>query len=216
MSAQPTLSRKDRQAETRAALLRSASRLFTERGLEGTSIEQIARDAGYTKGAFYANFASKEELFLTMLDDKFAAEIERLEFALAGEREPGEEARSASEDFIRFVWSDPDWPRLFFEFTAYASRHPDFREQLAARNQALRAQIVGVFREWSKDFPADPPLPLEDLATMTFCMANGFIVERLIEPELGEELYGTMMTTFFRGLQALALSWDPEAEAASK
>lgn len=216
MNAQATLTRKDRQAETRAALLRSASRLFVERGLEGTSIEQIARDAGYTKGAFYANFASKEELFLTMLDEKFAVELERLEARLSGEGDPQEEARSASEDFIRFVWSDPDWPKLYFEFTAYAQRNPKFREELAERKQRLLQQVVAVYRAWSSDFPAEPPLPLEEMAMMSFCMANGFIFERLIDPELGEELYGTMMTTFFRGLQALALGWDPEAELESR
>lgn len=209
MSTRATLSRKDRQVATKAALLSSAARLFTERGLEGTSIEQIARDAGYTKGAFYANFASKEELFLTMLDEKFAAELERLEARLSGEGDPQEEARSASEDFIRLVWSDPEWPKLFFQFTAYALRNPSFRKELANRKARLQERIVEVYRDWSKDFPTDPPVPIEDLATMTFCMANGFIHERLIDPDLGEELYGTMMTTFFRGLQALALGWEP-------
>ncbi len=208
-----TLTRAERQAKTRAALLGSAAKLFRERGLEGTSVEQIARDAGYTKGAFYANFDSKEDLFLVMLDEKFAANEERLEGALRGGGPPAEEARTAAEEFVRFVWSDPEWPKLFFEFTAYAARNERFRKELADRYAATRARMVEVFRRWAQELPADPPFPLEQIATMVFCMGNGFVMEQLIEPDLGEELYGTMMATFFRGVAASAIGLDLDAAA---
>jgi AcrR family transcriptional regulator len=174
-------------------------------------VDQIAADAGYTKGAFYANFKGKEELFLVMLDEKYADELQRLEWDLAGELAPGEEARQAAEGFIRLALSDPQWPKLYFEFTAYASRNPEFREELAARDQAMRERIIEVFKRWSADFPAEPPFPYEDLAMMIFCMANGFLMGKLIEPELSEELYGTMMATFFLGSAAAATGFDLEA-----
>ncbi len=203
--------RKRRQAETRAAQLESASLLFSERGLDGPSIDEIAAEAGYTKGAFYANFERKEDLFLTMLDEKFAAEIERLEGALGHTEEPpGEEARHAAESFIRFVRSDPEWPRLFFEFTAYAARNERFRRGLEARYAEMRARMVEILRGWSADFPTDPPLPLEEITTMVFCITNGFLMEQLIETELAEKLYGTMIAIFFRGLAASAIGLDPD------
>jgi AcrR family transcriptional regulator len=209
----PTLTRAQRQAETRAALLASAARLFRERGLDGTSVEQIARDAGYTKGAFYANFESKEDLFLAMLDERFAANEKRLESALRGGGPPAEEAREAAEEFVRFVWSDPEWPRLFFEFTAYAARNERFRAELAARYASTRERMVEVFRRWSEELPVEPPFPLEQIATMVFCMGNGFLMEQLIEPDLGEEVYGTMMATFFRGMAASSIGLDMGALA---
>jgi AcrR family transcriptional regulator len=205
-----TLTRAERKAETRAALLDSAARLFSRRGLEGTSVDQIAADAGYTKGAFYANFKSKEQLFLVMLDEKYAAELERFEAGLPGDGLPAEEVRAAAEDFIRFVWSDPSWPKLYFEFVAYAVRHPRFRKELAERDRALRERMSAVIRAASQNFPADPPLPADDLAIMLFCMANGFLMGQLLEPELSGELYGTMQATFFRGLAASALGLDVE------
>src|SRR5687767_2262794 len=58
------LSRVEMQEATRQALLDAALQLFIERGVEGTSIEQVTAHAGYTRGAFYSNFTSKEELFL--------------------------------------------------------------------------------------------------------------------------------------------------------
>jgi AcrR family transcriptional regulator len=72
-------SRAERGAATRAALLRSASQSICERGMQGASIDLIVERAGYTKGAFYAHFPSKEELFLAMLEEGFAADLERLE-----------------------------------------------------------------------------------------------------------------------------------------
>ncbi len=208
-----TLTRAERKAETRAALLGSAAQLFSGRGLEGTSVDQIAADAGYTKGAFYANFRSKEELFLVMLDEKYAAELERFEAGLPGEGVPAEEVRAAAEDFIRFVWSDPQWPKLYFEFVAYAVRHPRFREELAARDRALRERMTIVIEAASEGFPGDPPFPAEDLAAMIFCMANGFVMGQLVEPGLSGKLYGAMQATFFRGIAVSALGIDLDAIA---
>ena len=208
------MSRLEKQQRTRGALLRSASKLFCRRGLEGTSIDDVAEAAGYTKGAFYANFKSKEELFLVMLDEKFSREFERLDRALAGTDEPDEEARTAAADYIHFA-SDDEWPRLYFQFAAHAARDEEFRQEFATRQRAMRDRLVKLYERWSKDFPADPPLPLADIAAMTYFMADGFLVDRLIEPGLSEDLYTTMLGVFFRGLQAMALGWEPSEDAAT-
>jgi AcrR family transcriptional regulator len=210
------LTRKEKQAKTRSALLSSAAKLICRKGISDASVEDVVTDAGYTKGAFYANFKSKEELFLVMLDEKYAAELEGLETSLSGDGTPTAEARQAAEEFIRFAWSDPQWPKLYFEFTAYAGRNPDFREELLTRDRRIREQMAEVYRRWAADFGVEPPIPVDDLAMMTFCMANGFIMGQLIEPELGEELYGTMMATFFRGVVATAVGFDLDALIATQ
>jgi AcrR family transcriptional regulator len=205
----PALTRKQKQAKTRSALLDSASKIFCRHGLANASVEQVAEEAGYTKGAFYANFKSKEELFLVMLDEKFAAELERIDGMLAGGDDPGEEAREATEDVMRFAYSDPEWPRLFFEFTAYAGRDENFRQELATRCRAMDERLAEILKRWSADFPVEPPLPLADIATISSAMANGFMMQRMIEPEQSEELAGTTMAIFFLGLQAMASGWQP-------
>jgi AcrR family transcriptional regulator len=203
----PRRSRKETQAHTRACLLEAAAKVFTRRGLERASVEEVSEEAGFTKGAFYANFKSKQELFLAMLDERFAAKLERLEADLAGEDDdPGEEARRAAEDIA--LHSDPEWAKLFFEFTAYAAKDEDFRQEFATRYRALQERMTEIIRRWSADFP-EPPLSLEDITLMTCCMANGFMMEKLIEPELPEELSGMMQLVFFRGLQALSVGWEP-------
>ena len=206
------ISRAEKQEGTRRSLLGAASRLFCKRGLEGTSIDEISEAAGYTKGAFYANFKSKEELFLVMLDEKFSHELERLDRSLAGTEDADQEARTAAAEFIHFA-SDDDWPRLYFQFAAHAARNEEFRQELATRQRAMRDRLVTVYSRWIKDHDADPPLPLADIAAMTYFMADGFLVDRLIEPGLDEDLYATMLSVFFRGLAAMAAGWEPSEEA---
>ena len=108
--------------------------------------------------------------------------------------------------------SDEDWPRLYFQFAAHAARNEEFREEFATRQRAMRERIVQVYRRWSKDFPAQPPLPIEDIAAMTFFMADGFLVDKLLDPGLRDELYPTMLAVFFRGLEAMAVGWEATEE----
>jgi AcrR family transcriptional regulator len=196
--------RVERQAATRTALLRAASRSICEHGMQGASIDHIAARAGYTKGAFYANFASKEELFLVILEEKFDAELARLEAALDGSGEPADEARRAAEEFITNIDRDPEWPRLYQEFAAYAARDEPFRAEFAARQRALRARMADVFARWAAALDVKPVLPHADVAAMTFFMADGFLLDRIIDPGLDDGLYATMCEVFLRGLAAMA------------
>src|SRR5947208_16036405 len=97
----PRLTRKEKQAQTRECLMNSAAKVFARRGLQQASIDEVAEDAGFTKGAFYANFKSKEELFLAMLDERFAKRIEDIEEVIAGEGTAAEKARRAGDQLVR-------------------------------------------------------------------------------------------------------------------
>jgi AcrR family transcriptional regulator len=206
--------RKEQQAETRSRLMSSAAKLFARRGLENASIEEVSRDAGYTKGAFYANFASKEELFLAMMDEKFAIEIERIDNALHSDESTEDQIRNASLDYIRFVRSDPEWPRLFSEFATYAIRNDEFRQEFMTRYLAMRERIVELYRRYMDELGIEePPIPVDQIALATTCLANGFEMEHLLDPELDNELYATMIVTYLRGVGALLEEQDPEAFA---
>jgi AcrR family transcriptional regulator len=196
-------SRIERSEKTRAALLRAAARSICELGMRGASIDRIAADAGYTKGAFYAHFASKEELFLIMLDEHFAAELARLDAVLSGAGDPVEEARAAAEDFLVHIDSDPEWRRLYQEFATHAARHDAFRAEFAARQCALRERMAGVFTRWAIDLGITPSVPPSEVAAMTFFMADGFLLNQMIDPELDAALYGRMFEIFMRGLMAM-------------
>src|ERR1700735_3321772 len=77
------LTRQESRLETRTKLLESAAQLFAKGGYEGASVDLIAETAGYSKGAFYSNFESKEAIFLALLDAHKRQEIEALAHLLA-------------------------------------------------------------------------------------------------------------------------------------
>ena len=200
------LTRKEQQAHTRSRLIHAAGTVFARRGMHRASIDDVAEEAGFTKGAFYANFASKEQLFLAMLEEHFAARLAELERTTRTEETPEEQARKAGEDFGRAIAAEPEWQKLFFEFTAHAGRDEPFRRELVNRYRELRARVEELYRERVERDPEmeAPPIALDRLALMTFAMANGMALEKMLEPELvDDELYGTMLMIFFAGLRTL-------------
>jgi AcrR family transcriptional regulator len=200
----PRLTRKEKQAQTRSCLMHSAAKVFARRGLQQASIDEVTEDAGFTKGAFYANFKNKEELFLAMLDERFAARVEDIERVIAGEGTTSEKARRAGDDLAQMMSSDLEWQRLFFEFSAYAARNEEFREELVTRYRWMRERIAAALQARSEEFGIEPAIPFEQVALMTCAMANGVALEKLLEGEVvPDELYGTMLMVFFAGLNAL-------------
>jgi AcrR family transcriptional regulator len=199
------MTRKQQQAHTRRCLMRSAAKLFAQRGLQHASIDEVAQDAGFTKGAFYANFASKEELFLAMLDERFAERVHEIEELIAAEGTDAEKALRAGEDFNRVLTSDPEWQRLLFEFSAYALRNEQFRSELATRMHALRSRIAAALAQHAQELGIESSIPVEQIAVMTGAMAHGFAIERLIGgDDVPDHLFGTMLVVFFAGVRALA------------
>jgi AcrR family transcriptional regulator len=187
------LTRKERQERTRAELLAAAARVFARRGLERASVDEVAADAGFTKGAVYANFASKEDLFLAMLDARFAQRLAELDRALSEHEHPDDQARAASADFMQYLKSDPEWEQLFFEAGLHASRNPGFRRRLASHYAQMRGRMAAILARRAEGLGVEPALPVERLTMMFFAMANGVAFSRLVEPgDVPDELLGEM------------------------
>jgi AcrR family transcriptional regulator len=194
------LTRKQRQEHTRSCLLESAGRVFARRGLAQASVDEVAADAGFTKGAVYANFGSKEELFLEMLDAKFAQRLEEMDRALSTDEPPEAQARVAGRDFVDSLNLDPEWARLFIEAGLHASRDEGFRAKLTAHYAAMRRRMAEVLRVRAAVGGFDPGVPFDQLATMVFAMANGVAFERLVEPgNVPDELFSSMLELFTLG-----------------
>ncbi len=199
------LTRKEKQAETRRCLMQSATRLFAQRGLQQASIDELAEEAGYTKGAFYANFKNKEELFLAMLDERFAQKIEDIERVIAGEGTEAEKALEAGDHFTEMLRADPEWQRLFLEFTAYAARDEDFRQELVTRYRWMQERVAAALQARADEVGLQSSVPPDRVAMMTCAIVNGFAVDKLLEGDaLPDELLGTMLMVFFAGIRALS------------
>lgn len=186
----PRPTQAERRSRTRASVLASAGKVFAKRGYEGASLDEIAEEAGLSKGAVYYNFASKEELFLTLLEERLAERLREVEVSLANE--PGTQSADAASVFLEKLEHDPRWAPLFFEFVAFCARDPARRRHFAERFlRATRRALAQVVERRYAALGADPPLPPDQLATVIAALTNGMVIERLFDPAaVPEELLG--------------------------
>jgi AcrR family transcriptional regulator len=199
------LTRKESQARTRSKLLEAAGKVFACRGLERATVDEVASEAGYTKGAFYANFKSKEDLFLAMLDERFGKRLDEIDRVMESGAPVEDQARQAGRDFSEYLASDPEWSRLFFEFAVQAMRDEEFRQQLVTRHRTVRSRIAEGFETHAETVGGELPIPAEQVAMMTHAMADGFALARILEPEdVPDDMFGTMLAVFFAGLATLS------------
>jgi AcrR family transcriptional regulator len=158
--------------------------VFIERGLQGTSVEAIAERAGFTRGAFYSNFASKEQLFAEVLQDRVYAAYR----AMAEAQLSSDELRSPREsaETLARVQAHPDgqWLfRLWLELLLQAGRDPKMRE-LAAEfwrsNRLLIARIVERAGGEGRDLRGLSP---ERMATALIAMDIGLAIQHYVDPD---------------------------------
>jgi AcrR family transcriptional regulator len=122
--------RVERQAQTAGELIDAAERLFTRHGFHATSVADVAAEAGYTTGAVYSNFASKEDLFLTVYQrraEAAAADVERSIQQLGA----AEALERVGMDTATRRGRDDGWLAVFVEFWAHVVRTPKLRERFA-------------------------------------------------------------------------------------
>jgi AcrR family transcriptional regulator len=209
------LTRKQRQEHTRRCLLEAAGRVFARRGLTQASVDEVAADAGFTKGAVYANFGSKEELFLAMLDARFAARLDEMDRVLSTDAPLEAQAREAGRDFVTHLAGDPEWQQLFFEAALHASRHEAFRAKLQERYAEMRSRMATLLRTRAEAVGFDPGVPFDQLAMMIFAMANGVAFERLVEPAaVQEDLFASMLELFTVGAASRQLDGVADGDPA--
>jgi AcrR family transcriptional regulator len=135
------LSRHEQKARTRAELLAAAEVTFTHHGFHGATVEGIAALAGFTKGAFYANFADKEEVFLVLLGERLCRRAEEISGADRAPDAAVERVFDLGRRFSTYVEEDPPWQRAFLEFTIHASRIPAVAARLEATQLPLRLAL---------------------------------------------------------------------------
>jgi AcrR family transcriptional regulator len=129
-----------RTAATRRALLQSARRIFARDGFEASRIEDIAAAAGHTRGAFYAHFPTKADLFFAIFEQEVARRIEQIRQLLEGCENTADRLAALRNFYVERL-SDRQWAMLLLEFKLFALRHPRLRPKLAARHRSLRAAL---------------------------------------------------------------------------
>lgn len=191
----------ERRAATRASVLDAARSVFTQRGLRGASLEEIAEQAGVSRGAVYYNFADKEQLFLALLGERCRERAEQLERIAAESDEIDVDIRRLTTAFMEDAERDLEWTRLFVEFTALAAERPEIRAQLADELSACRDAIAKLLQRRLRDRGITPELPIDQLAAAASALANGLALERHADPNLPSHLLSQLIELIIAGLE---------------
>ncbi|MEV8597220.1 TetR/AcrR family transcriptional regulator [Streptomyces sp. NPDC052013] len=175
------LTRAESQARTREHVLDTAYALFLSDGFTATSIERVAEAAGYSKGAVYSNFATKNELCLAVLDRIAAEQVTRLTAAMGDA--PRFEDRI--EGFARWAdetIGDGSWTSLEVEFATANRRDERVCEQLAQRRRSVTDALADLIRSQADELGITPALPADVAALTLLSLGIGLGVQRAFDP----------------------------------
>lgn len=129
-----------RTRETRELLLHAAETIFVRDGYEGAELSEIAALAGKTKGAIYAHFKSKEDIFLTLIAQRSQFHRNRMRQLLSQSTSIEQNLDSLRQLFLDTTIEDPTWSMLQLEFKLYAIRHPESQSRLQAFYEEVLAE----------------------------------------------------------------------------
>lgn len=193
------LSRGESQAQTRTRLIETARQLFVERGYGGTSIRDIADGAGYSQGAFYSNFASKEDVLLELLKGHMEAEGAQLSQVMESDGRSPEQIFAELESWASTLNRDASWSMLSIELQLHANRSPTFAAKYQAVWDAHRARLGGVIGKLFATLGRTPPAEPEELAAAFMALAHGLALQGMgNRPDPS----GRLILVFLRGLIA--------------
>ena len=180
------MTRAESQAATREHLLDAARRVFVERGYHGASLELVAREAGYTKGAVYSAFGSKGQMFLAVYErevDERWSRIEREVSEAVASGEPHDFGDEASRDWFDRFRTERAWTLALLEFRLHAARDPELNAQYAAGHRRVVERLAGVIELTA----GAGPERAAEVALAVVALSNGLILEHLALPEEATE-----------------------------
>jgi AcrR family transcriptional regulator len=205
-------SREEKKAVTRARLVAAAATVFARLGFAGASLEDIADEAGLTKGAVYSNFESKDDLIKAVLRDRLDEPARAIPALVSGELSIEDRAARASELFVRQMEQDREAALLDVEFSMYLARNPEMVPRFSEGARELRRTMASAMEEWATRDGVPLPLDSDTLVAGVFALGNGIRLARLSDPDSApEDLFGKMLALIMSS--AAAPDSTPRARA---
>jgi AcrR family transcriptional regulator len=201
------------RSERRAArdeLLAAALRVFARRGYREAGVDEIAAEAGYSKGALYWHFSSKAELLTALLDERIDAPMRDRVALLASAPPEHDMSVEATHEFARQLDEQREAMLLEREYWTIAIRDPELRARYAERQSELRDALAAALEDRGRHL-GTPEVGMQagDLARIVMSIIGGLAVDELIEPgSVRPELLGEALALLYAGLVARAQARD--------
>ncbi|EOM77036.1 TetR/AcrR family transcriptional regulator [Rhodococcus rhodnii] len=200
-----------RRDDTRAKLLEATLDVFAERGFGHSTVEQVCERAGFTRGAFYSNFSSLDELFFAMWEQQsttLMADLERTAAEVVPRLGSASDPIPAIVDAVLGAVSlDSRWFRVDSEFTAHALRDPDLLAALSLREDVIARTIARILTSVAEAMNAtidgDPAL----FARALVAVHDGTRVQCVVHPatdrphDLRRDLFVRVARSYLRPIR---------------
>jgi AcrR family transcriptional regulator len=195
--------RTPRSARTRRALLDAAATVYARDGLRGATLDDVAAEAGFTKGAVYGQFGSKENLLIALFEEHVAEEVALQLGLFDREQTTWRRPIAGSDSWMRDVQENPAFFRLFVEMWGEAQRDEALRARVTAAFAALRATFAHFAAASSEDAGVAAPSGVpEQFANVTFGLGVGLAMLSLMDPDsVAPDLLGTTLSVLVRALE---------------
>jgi AcrR family transcriptional regulator len=192
-----------RRPITIAALLDAALELFAEQGYGATSVPDICRRAGLTKGAFYSNFPNKDALFLALLDRSWQQRSAWIRRAV-----PASDVLATGTSDVSRVQTHPgvdrQWTLVSMEFSLHAIRQPAVAKLLVEHERRVRSELAALVAEGLARAARRPTVPEDELARMVVAVIEGTDIQELTneaggvggDPEVGPRAVTALLRQF--------------------
>jgi AcrR family transcriptional regulator len=182
-------SRTRQKAATRAALLAAGRTVFVRDGYQRASLDRVAAEAGFTKGAVYANFATKADLFLAIYEERSSARAELITQAAAAASDLEDLRRRMVDDWRHVMARERGWSLLLIEFWVHAAREPELRPRLREAHLTVRNAISAALESVVSRSTETLPMAPAQLAVAVMALGNGLNLEAFLDEGAADGLY---------------------------
>ena len=172
-----------RREETRERLLEAATSVFARSGFDRATVDEIVREAGFSKGAFYVHFETKDDLFWAMLEERISRQQQAFRHAVDHSRPVADNLRTILSAVFGLLRDDPLWGPMLMEFAAHAARNEKVRERLAMMYESWRELIVDILSAGREVGRIRGDLDLQFCATVMIATVEGSIIQSRLAPE---------------------------------
>lgn len=192
------LSREEKKAQTRAKLLDAATTVFARKGFAGASLDDVADEAGLTKGAVYSNFKSKEHLIEALLEDRLTRDMNEIGELTDRLAAPGREPEIAGALLMSSLDRNREFYLLDFEYQLYLARHPELVEPNSERFERNVELMAEIMQRRADAEGRTLPMPAKDLTKAMFALGAGIDLQRLVDPKrIPDDLFTRMLMVIF-------------------
>jgi len=174
-----------RRARTRARLLEAAFAVFAAKGFGRVSIEEVCTAAGFSRGAFYSNFASLDELFFALYEERADLITAQVTSALADGAGDGDDLARRIERVTDVLLMERDWLLVKTDFLVRAARDPQAARELLGHRRRLRDVIARQLDEWFAGRLPEGPGDAGAAADAVIAAYDGVTVQLLLDGDTG-------------------------------